>query len=61
MSLTLNTPKITSPKSGTNCLKNQASFLTWEVRSRDTLEVKRCYVDVAGGDLIAGILLSQII
>jgi hypothetical protein len=24
------------------------------------LEVKRCYVDVAGGDLIAGILLSQI-
>ncbi|HYW21198.1 MAG TPA: hypothetical protein VE956_18245 [Nodularia sp. (in: cyanobacteria)] len=61
MSLTLNTPKITSPKSGTNCFKNQATFLTWEARSRDTLEVKRCYVDVAGGDLIAGILLSQII
>ncbi|MBD2532935.1 hypothetical protein H6G97_26500 [Nostoc flagelliforme FACHB-838] len=61
MSLTLNTPQITSPKSGTNCFKNQASFLAWESRSRDTIEVKRCYVDVAGGDLIAGILLSQII
>ncbi|AUB44571.1 Periplasmic protein TonB, links inner and outer membranes (plasmid) [Nostoc flagelliforme CCNUN1] len=61
MSLALSTSKITSPKSGTNCFKNQASFLTWEARSRDTLEVKRCYVDVTGGDLIAGILLSQII
>ncbi len=58
MSLTLNTLKITSPKSGTNCFKNQASFLAWESRSRDTIEVKRCYVDVAGGDLIAGILLT---
>ena len=35
-------------------------FLTWEQASRDTIDVKRCYVDIAGGDLIAGILLSQI-
>ena len=44
-----------------NWLCDQNSFLAWESRSRDTIEVKRCYVDVAGGDLIAGILLSQII
>ncbi|WP_193200880.1 hypothetical protein [Nostoc sp. MG11] len=44
-----------------NWLSDQNSFLTWEIRSRDTIEVKRCYVDVTGGDLIAGILLSQII
>ncbi|WP_341532163.1 hypothetical protein WKK05_40080 (plasmid) [Nostoc sp. UHCC 0302] len=39
-----------------NWLCDQNSFLSWESRSRDTIEVKRCYVDVAGGDLIAGIL-----
>jgi hypothetical protein len=44
-----------------NWLSDQNSFLAWEVHSRDTIEVKRCYVDVTGGDLIAGILLSQII
>lgn len=61
MSLALKTPKLSSPKAGTNCFKNQASFLAWEAHSRDTLKIKRCYVDVVGGDLIAGILLSQII
>ena len=35
-------------------------FIAWEQASRDTIDVKRCYVDIAGGDLIAGILLSQI-
>lgn len=35
-------------------------FLLWERVSRDTLEVKRIYVDMAG-DLIAGVVLSQII
>ncbi|YAF99007.1 MAG: hypothetical protein AB3A66_28845 (plasmid) [Nodularia sp. CChRGM 3473] len=44
-----------------NWLSNQNSFLAWEARSRDTIEVKRCYIDVAGGDWIAGILLSQLI
>jgi hypothetical protein len=35
-------------------------FLLWEMRSRDCIKVKRCYIDVAA-DLEAGILLSQII
>ncbi|MEO2090312.1 MAG: hypothetical protein ABGY75_12545, partial [Gemmataceae bacterium] len=35
-------------------------FLLWERSSRDTLEVKRCYIDMAG-DLVAGIVLSQIV
>jgi hypothetical protein len=35
-------------------------FLLWERSSRDTLEVKRVYVDMAG-DLVAGIVLSQIV
>lgn len=34
-------------------------FWDWERRSRDTIDVKRCYIDIAG-DLVAGILLSQI-
>lgn len=37
-----------------------ARFLLWERSSRDTLEVKRAYVDMAG-DLVAGIVLSQIV
>jgi hypothetical protein len=36
------------------------NFLLWEMRSRDCIKVKRCYIDVAS-DLEAGILLSQII
>ena len=39
---------------------NWKSFLAWEAASRDTIDVKRCYIDVAK-DIIAGILLSQII
>ncbi len=35
-------------------------FLLWERSSRDTIEVKRVYIDMAG-DLVAGIVLSQII
>jgi hypothetical protein len=35
-------------------------FLLWERSSRDTIEVKRVYVDMAG-DLIAGVVLSQIV
>ena len=35
-------------------------FLAWEKSSRDTIDVKKVYIDVAG-DLVAGILLSQII
>ena len=35
-------------------------FLAWELYSRDTIDLKRIYIDIAG-DLIAGLLLSQII
>jgi hypothetical protein len=35
-------------------------FLLWEAKSRDTIDFKKVYVDIAG-DLIAGLLLSQII
>jgi hypothetical protein len=35
-------------------------FLLWERASRDTLEVKRIYVDMAG-DLVAGLVLSQVV
>jgi len=36
-------------------------FLQWEAASRDSINVKRVYIDVAGGDLVAGVLLSQIV
>ncbi|RUR77063.1 hypothetical protein PCC6912_40220 [Chlorogloeopsis fritschii PCC 6912] len=39
---------------------NIDSFIRWERLSRDAIDVKRCYIDIAG-DLVAGILLSQII
>ena len=35
-------------------------FLLWESASRDTIDFKKVYVDIAG-DLIAGLMLSQII
>lgn len=38
----------------------ERDFLAWEQRSRDAIDVKRCYIDLAG-DLAAGVLLSQII
>lgn len=41
-------------------MQNIQEFLAWEQMSRDTIDVKKVYIDIAG-DLIAGILLSQII
>lgn len=38
----------------------RAHFLHWEAASRDTIDVKRIYIDITG-DLAAGVLLSQII
>lgn len=35
-------------------------FLAWEATTRDTIDFKTAYVDMAG-DLIAGLLLSQIV
>ena len=39
---------------------NWQEFISWELFSRDTLDIKKCYIDIAN-DLVAGILLSQII
>ena len=36
------------------------SFLSWEGTTRDTIDFKRIYVDMAG-DLVAGLLLSQLV
>lgn len=41
-------------------LEIRDKFIAWEAGSRDSIEVKRCYVDLAG-DLVSGLLLSQII
>ena len=41
-------------------MKNLCDFLAWEKASRDTIDVKRMYIDVTG-DLMAGVLLSQIV
>ena len=38
-----------------------SQFLAWEARSRDTIDVKTIYIDIAKGDHVAGILLSQIV
>lgn len=35
-------------------------FLAWETASRDSIDVKRLYIDMAG-DLVSGVLLSQIL
>lgn len=37
------------------------SFLLWEITSRDTIDFKKIYVDVAGGDTLAGLVLSEIL
>ena len=36
-------------------------YMSEEARSRDTIDVKRCLIDMAGGDLVAGVVLSQIV
>lgn len=37
-----------------------ATFLRWEEKSRDTIDFKKAYVDMAG-DVVAGLMLSQIV
>jgi hypothetical protein len=39
---------------------NQRDFIYWEMASQDTIDFKKVYVDMAD-DLIAGLLLSQIV
>jgi len=41
-------------------MKSWDEFVAWENSSRDTIDFKKIYVDVAG-ELLAGLLLSQII
>lgn len=41
-------------------MTNFDDFLLWEAKSRDTIDFKKIYVDIAG-DLVAGLLLSQVI
>lgn len=52
---------ISIPGAGHDSLEDALNqFLMWEMRSRDCIEVKRCYIDVAK-DLESGVLLSQIV
>jgi DnaD/phage-associated family protein len=39
---------------------NTVEFLLWEQTTRDTIDLKKIYIDVAG-DIVSGVLLSQII
>jgi hypothetical protein len=41
-------------------MNTMQEFLRWEERSRDVIDVKRCYIRIAG-DLASGVLLSQIV
>jgi len=54
--------KMINKKTNPEVLKKDRikKFLEWEQISRDTIDVKRIYIDVAG-DLITGVLLSQIV
>ncbi|CAG0993039.1 hypothetical protein PLCT2_02579 [Planctomycetaceae bacterium] len=36
-------------------------FLSWEASTRDIIDFKRIYVDMANGDLLAGLMLSEIV
>ncbi len=62
----LTTPKTGVPKEefstipGIEADPRFKEFLSWERASRDAVDFKKVYADVAG-DLIAGLLLSQII
>lgn len=38
-----------------------SDFLRWEISSRDTIDFKKIYVDMADGDLTAGVVLSAIV
>lgn len=41
--------------------KDFGEFLSWEETTQDTIDFKKIYVDMADGDPIAGIALSQIV
>ena len=41
--------------------QRQQGFFNWEAQSRDLIALRRSYVDLAGGDLSSGVLLSQLV
>jgi hypothetical protein len=40
--------------------ENKQQFLAWETTTRDTIDFKKIYVDMAG-DILAGLMLSEIV
>lgn len=42
-------------------MSSMDKFLLWERASRDTIDFKKIYVDMAGGDVLAGLALSEIV
>lgn len=50
----------TTSKQKISIPKSFQQFLTWEKTTRDTIDFKKTYVDMAD-DLIAGLMLSQIV
>lgn len=42
-------------------MKTLQDFFYWETTSRDTIDFKKIYVDMAAGDVIAGLCLSEIV
>lgn len=36
-------------------------FLKWEATTRDTIDFKRIYADIANGDVLAGLVLSELV
>jgi hypothetical protein len=42
-------------------METKKEFFSWERSSKDTIDFKTIYVDIAGGDILAGLTLSQIV
>jgi len=37
------------------------AFLSWEASTRDTIDLKKIYIDMANGDVLAGVALSELV
>jgi len=42
-------------------MSSMDKFFLWERASRDTIDFKKIYVDMTGGDVLAGLVLSEIV
>ena len=40
---------------------NKVEFLQWEKTTKDVIDLKRTYIDLFKGDIVTGLLLSQIV